>query len=457
MDFNPYIIREYDIRGEVASDLTPATVDGLGRAFGTYLRRSGGKRALVGRDCRLSSPGLRDSLVSGVLSTGVSVLDAGLIPTPCHYFGLHTLGVDGGVMITGSHNPPEYNGFKVAVGHSTLYGEEIRRIASIMESDDFEVGRGEVEGLELLKRYESYLAKDIAVSRRLKVVIDSGNGMGGLVAPGLFRGAGCEVVELYSEPDGRFPNHHPDPTIPGNLVSLIETVVREGADLGVAFDGDADRIGVVDEVGKIIWGDHLLILFAREVLSKGPASIVFEVKCSQALIDEIRRLGGRPIMSSTGHSLIKKKMKEEGAILGGEMSGHMFFADRYFGYDDAIYAASRLIGICSRANVPLSGLLSDIHHYVSTPEIRVDCPDRLKFDVVREVKNHFQRDHEVIDVDGARVLFPGGWGLVRASNTQPVLVLRFEADSESRLNEIKKEVMGVVAEAGGTCGSSEEQ
>jgi phosphomannomutase/phosphoglucomutase len=449
VDFNPYIIREYDIRGEVESDLTRPVVEALGRAFGTYLKRSGGHVALIGRDCRLSSADLSEALILGIRETGISVVDAGLITTPCLYFGLHTLEVDGGVMITGSHNPPEYNGFKVAIGHSTLYGEEIKRIASLLESDDFESGSGEYKTIDLLSKYTTHLAQAVSVQRDLKVVIDSGNGTAGLIAPDIFRDAGCEVIELFSEPDGTFPNHHPDPTLAENLEDLIRRVSEEGAELGIAFDGDADRIGVVDENGKIIWGDHLMILFSREILAEGPASVVFEVKCSQALSEEIKKLGGNPVMGSTGHSLIKKKMKEVGAVLAGEMSGHIFFADKYFGFDDAIYAAIRLVGICSRTELPLSQLLSDVPRYYSTPEIRIDCPDHRKFDVVREVKEHYQKDHEVIDVDGARILFPGGWGLVRASNTQPVLVLRFEADSEERLNEIKVAVLAVLKDIGG--------
>jgi phosphomannomutase/phosphoglucomutase len=429
VEFNPFIIREYDIRGEVRKDLSPDVVEGIGRAFGTHLKRSGGETALLGRDCRLSSPELSGILSSGIRSTGISVVDAGMIPTPCLYFGLHTLSVDGGVMITGSHNPPEYNGFKVAVGT--------------------EEGRGDWEETDLLRAYRARIREAMEIERPLKIVVDSGNGTGGLVAPDVFRDAGHQVVDLYSIPDGRFPNHHPDPTVPKNLEDLIRTVREENADLGVAFDGDADRIGAVDETGTIIWGDHLLILFAREILSRGPCSVVFEVKCSQALIDEIYRHGGNPIMSSTGHSLIKKKMKEEGATLAGEMSGHIFFADRYYGYDDAIYAAVRLIGICSRSEMPLSGMLADIPQYSSTPEIRVDCPDDRKFQLVDRIREHFRRDYEVIDVDGARIIFPGGWGLVRASNTQPVLVLRFEADREDRLNEIQREVFRVLEDVGG--------
>ncbi len=448
MDFNPYIIREYDIRGEVEKDLSLPVVEGLGKAFGTYSYRSGGRVALVGRDHRLSSPKISEALIRGIRSTGVSVVDAGLIPTPCLYFGLHNLEVDGGIMITGSHNPPEYNGFKIAVGHSTLYGEDIRRVAALLEEDDFEQGSGDYESVDLLTPYKSLLSGAMNVDRKLKVVVDSGNGTAGLVAPDLFRNGGCDVIDLYSEPDGTFPNHHPDPTVKENLVDLIRKVIDEQADLGIAFDGDADRIGVVDETGTIIWGDQLLILFSREILSKGPASIVFEVKCSQALVEEIERMGGRPIMGSTGHSLIKKKMKEEGASLAGEMSGHIFFADEYYGYDDAIYAAIRLIRICSRTELPLSRLLADVPRYHSTPEIRVDCPDQRKFAVVDAVKRHFKKDHEVIDVDGARVLFPGGWGLVRASNTQPVLVLRFEADSRERLQKIRDEFLGALKHAG---------
>jgi len=449
VDYNPFIIREYDIRGEVGKDLTIPVVEGLGRACGTHLKRSGGEVMLMGRDCRLSSPELGDAFSKGARAAGVSILDAGLITTPCLYFGLHTLSVDGGVMITGSHNPPEYNGFKVAVGEATLYGEEIRTIGSILREDRFESGSGGYEELDLLGPYKDYLTGAMHVARKMKIVVDSGNGTGGLVAPEVFRSAGCDVVELYSEPDGNFPNHHPDPTITENLEELIRTVKEEEADLGVAFDGDADRIGAVDEQGNIIWGDHLLILFSREVLAEKPCSIVFEVKCSQALSEEIERLGGKPVMGCTGHSLIKKKMKEEGAAIAGEMSGHIFFADKYFGYDDAVYAAIRLIGICSRTDVPLSKLLSDVPRYFSTPEIRIDCPDDRKFEVVERIKEHFRRDHELIEVDGARVIFRDGWGLIRASNTQPVLVLRFEATDEAALREIKREVVQALRDIGG--------
>ena len=449
MKFNPYIFREYDIRGEVVNDLPPSFVEELGKAFGTRLKRSGGKVALLGRDCRLSSPHLSESITRGIRATGIDVVDAGLITTPCLYFGLHTLDVDGGIMVTGSHNPPEYNGFKVALGKSTLYGKEIKRLAELLRSNDFAEGSGGLEEIDLLSAYSAHLTKAMEVGRKLKVVVDSGNGTAGLVAPGVFRRGGCEVIDLFSKPDGRFPNHHPDPTVESSLKVLIETVRAEKADLGIGFDGDADRIGVVDEKGSIIWGDQLLILFSREILARGPATIVFEVKCSQALIDDIRKHGGRPVMGSTGHSLIKKAMKAEGASLAGEMSGHIFFADRYFGYDDAIYAAIRLIGICSRADMPLSRLLADVPRYFSTPEIRIDCPDNRKFEVVEAVKRHFRRNHEVIDVDGARIVFSGGWGLVRASNTQPALVMRFEASDEARLKELQREVYQILREEAG--------
>jgi phosphomannomutase / phosphoglucomutase len=435
---NPSIFREYDIRGLVDKDLTDEVVGLLGKGFATKISRLGKKHVVVGRDGRLSSPRLRDALVQGMVSGGLEVLDIGVCPTPVLYFSLFHLNRDGGVMITGSHNPPEFNGFKVCVGKETLYGEEIQNLRKLLETQQFVQGQGFVSQQDLLPPYQEFLVNNIRLQRKIKVAIDSGNGTAGLVAPEILRRLGCEVIELYSEVDGRFPNHHPDPTIPANMKDLIAKVKETGAEVGIGYDGDGDRIGVVDQQGNILWGDQLLILFSREILRSHPgATIVSEVKCSQTLYDDIAKHGGRGIMWRAGHSLLKSKMKEEKALLGGEMSGHIFFADRYYGFDDAIYASCRLLEILSQGEKTVSELLSDVPKTFSTPEIRVDCPDDQKFKLVEQVKESFRKEYPIVDVDGVRVVFPDGWGLVRASNTQPALVLRFEAQSAKRLKEIQ--------------------
>ena len=436
---NANVFREYDIRGRVPEDLNPAFAKLLGGALGTYYREHGAHRIALGRDCRLHSPELRDALAGALTATGVDVVDVGMVPTPLLYFALFHLEADGGVQITGSHNPPEDNGFKICLGTQTLYGPEIRRIGEMVATGRFEEGKGRLERAEIVQPYLSYLKENLqpgTVKRR--VVVDGGNGMAGVAAPAAYRAMGVEVEELFCEPDGRFPNHHPDPTVPENLVSLVDRVRETGADLGIGFDGDADRIGVVDHEGNVIWGDRLMILFSRDLLERNPgAPVIAEVKCSQVLFDDIARHGGIPIMWKAGHSLIKGKMKEEGALLAGEMSGHLFFGERYLGYDDAIYAGARLLEILTKTGDRLQDLLADVPKTASTPEIRVACPDERKFEVVKTLAAEFRKGHEVIDVDGARVLFDGGWGLVRASNTQPVLVLRFEAEDEQRLEEIQ--------------------
>ena len=446
---NPNIFREYDIRGRFPEDLNAQTARTLGRALGTYYDGHGARRIALGRDCRISSPELQDSLAAGLISAGMEVVDVGMVPTPLLYFSLFHLNLDGGVQITGSHNPPDYNGFKVCLGTATIYGSEIRRIGEIAASGAFQEGKGKLEQAEVITPYLAYLAENLRpgpVKRR--VVVDAGNGVAGLAAPDAYRAMGVDVDELFCEPDGRFPNHHPDPTIPGNLQDLVARVEETGSDLGIGFDGDADRIGVVDDNGTVIWGDHLMILFSRDLLERNPgARVIAEVKCSQVLFDDIERHGGVPIMWKAGHSLIKGKMKEEGALLAGEMSGHLFFAERYFGFDDAVYAGARLLEILTNTEKRLQDLLEDVPLMVNTPEIRMDCPDELKFQVVEALAAEFKKDHPVIDVDGARVLFDGGWGLVRPSNTQPVLVLRFEAGNEARLQEIQKAFMERVQHA----------
>jgi phosphomannomutase/phosphoglucomutase len=446
---NPYIFREYDIRGVVGTDLTPDTVVSLGKGFGTYAIRKGVKSVTLGRDCRLSSPGFRDAMAEGLSSTGLSVVDVGICPSPLLYFSIIQFGVDGGVMITGSHNPPEFNGFKLCVGPSPLYGEKIQEVRRIIERGEFEKGAGKVTERTVIPEYQRYVKSILSLPRKIKAVVDAGNGTASAVAPGLFRDLGVEVVELFCEMDGRFPNHFPDPTVPENLRFLIRAVREHGADVGVAYDGDADRIGAVDEKGNVIYGDYLLVLFAREILSRKPgAAIISEVKASQNLYDDIARHGGRPIMWKAGHSLIKQKMNEEAAEVAGEMSGHIFFADRYLGFDDAIYASLRLFEILAKSGQPLSEMLSDLPPVVATPEIRIDCPDDLKFKVVERVAAIVRpQAREVIDVDGVRALFDGGWGLVRASNTQPVLVLRFEGKDEATVRKIRAVMEDAVAAA----------
>jgi len=447
---NPNIFREYDIRGRVPEELNRETAYRLGQCFGTYYRGFGAKRISLGRDCRLSSPELRLGVMEGMMDVGMDVKDVGMVPTPLLYFSLHHLAVDGGIQITGSHNPPEYNGFKICLGKTTIYGEEIQKLRRISESGSFPKGKGSVETREVIHPYREEVLKRIRCGQKQrKVVLDAGNGVAGLVAPELYARMGVEVEKLFCEPDGLFPNHHPDPTLPENLKHLVQRVSDTSADLGIAFDGDADRIGVVDRRGKTLWGDQLMIIFSRDLLKRHPgAKIIGEVKCSQVLYDDIRKNGGVPIMWKAGHSLIKAKMKEEGALLAGEMSGHLFFAERYFGYDDAIYAGARLLEILTNENKELDELLAGVPSLVSTPEIRLDCPDDQKFQIVADLASEFKKQYQVIDVDGARVVFEGGWGLIRASNTQPVLVLRFEAEDQKTLQEIQKIFMNKLAEKG---------
>jgi phosphomannomutase/phosphoglucomutase len=435
-----HIFREYDIRGVVPGELNGEMAHELGLAMGTYYHDRGAGRISVGNDCRLSSPGLSKGLIDGLMECGVQVVDVSMVPTPLLYFSLHHLETDGGVQITGSHNPPEFNGFKICLGKATIYGEEIQEIRKISESGEFVRGKGKVDKADMNGPYLRYLEGNIEPGPfKRRVVVDAGNGAGGPVAVEIYKRLGFEVFPLFCEPDGRFPNHHPDPTIPENLEAMISKVRDVSADLGIAFDGDADRIGVVDREGNIIWGDQLMIIFSRDMLSRhAGAKIIGEVKCSKVLYDDIEKHGGKGIMWKAGHSLIKSKMKEEGALLGGEMSGHIFFAERYFGFDDAIYAGARLLEILSRNEKTLKELLADVPKMANTPEIRIDCPDDRKFDIVAELAEEFKKDYDVIDVDGARVLFEAGWGLIRSSNTQPVLVLRFEATDEKRLEEIRQ-------------------
>jgi phosphomannomutase / phosphoglucomutase len=446
------IFRQNDIRGIVGDDLTPEVASALGGAYAALMRERGVIGAVaVGRDNRPSGNALRDALVSGLTGAGVSVVDLGVVPTPLLYWSLHGLPVIGGIQITGSHNPAEYNGFKLCFGIESLHGHDIQHLLALIRANAAPQGAGTVRHEQVVDRYVADVAARIGrISRPMRVVYDCGNGAGALVAPQLMKALGLDAVGLFTESDGRFPNHHPDPTVPANLEDLIDAVKRERAEIGIAFDGDADRIGMVDDTGRIVWGDHILILYARDVLARTGKGqpVIFDVKCSQALPDEIVKAGGVPVMWKTGHSLIKEKMKETAAPLAGEMSGHMFFSEGYYGYDDALYGAARLLRIVADSGHTARDLLADVPHFVSTPEIRVDCPDDVKFDLVARAVAHFRRTHDVIDVDGVRVLFGDGWGLIRASNTQPIIVTRFEARSDARLAQIRSEMDGWLAAQG---------
>ncbi len=444
----PEIFRQYDIRGLVDKDLTQETVELLGKGIGTYFRKNQRKEVALGRDCRLSSPLFSAALAKGLLSTGCEIIDLGIIPTPLLYFTIYYKKMEAGVIITGSHNPPEYNGFKMMVGEETLYGEAIQDIFKLIQNEDFIEEKSSItKDLNIVPEYQEYVLSNIKLEKKLKVVVDAGNGTAGVVAVPVFKKMGCEIIELYCEMDGRFPNHHPDPTLPEALEDLVQKVKETKADLGIAYDGDGDRIGIIDDAGNIIWGDVLMVLFARDILPSNPgAPIISEVKASKVLYDEIEKLGGRPIMWKTGHSLIKKKIKEEKALLAGEMSGHIFFADRFFGFDDAIYSSARLLELLSRSDKRISQMLSDLPETFHTPEIRVYASDEVKFKIVEEVKKELSQKYPIIDIDGVRAIYPGGWGLVRASNTQEVLVLRFEGDTEKDLENIETEVKQVIEE-----------
>ena len=435
---NPEMFREYDIRGIAGKDMTEDDVVRIGKGVGTYLRANNAKAVTVGRDCRLTSDAYSVNLIKGLRSTGCDVVDIGVCPTPVFYYSIQHLKKDGGVMITASHNPPEYNGFKLCLGLDSIHGEDIQKILHIISDQAFSQGQGTLSSEDVVPAYTDSVVNNISLEKPLKVGVDAGNGTGGFVAVPILKKLGCVVHDIYCDMDGTFPNHEADPTVGENMQDLIALVKEKDLDIGVGFDGDGDRIGVVDESGRLIFGDKLMIIYAREILSRKPgATFISEVKCSKTMYDDIEKHGGRAIMWRTGHSLIKKKMKEERAALAGEMSGHMFFADRYYGFDDATYAACRLLEILAKTGKTISELLSDVPETVTTPEIRVECPDDIKFDLVKKITAHFREQYNVIDIDGARVVFDDGWGLVRASNTQPALVLRFEAMTIERLNEIR--------------------
>jgi phosphomannomutase/phosphoglucomutase len=464
MKLPTHAFREYDIRGVADRDLSDDVARGIGRGFATML--GAGERPVrvaVGRDCRLSSDRLFAALTDGLTRTGADVVEIGVGPTPMLYAAAHDLGTDGGVMITGSHNPGDENGFKMMRGKASFFGADIQALRALIEAERFAAPArtGKVEKLDTRDRYVEMVTGKIKLARTdVKLVLDAGNGSGGPLGLACMRKLGLSPEPLFCDMDGRFPNHHPDPTVPANLDALIQRVRATGSRVGIAYDGDADRLGAVDANGEIVWGDRLMILFSRALLAERPgAAILGEVKCSQTLYDDIAKHGGRPIMWKTGHSLIKTKMKEEGALLAGEMSGHLFFADRYYGYDDALYASLRLVEILAADPRSLTEMLSDVPSTFSTPEIRIDCPDAIKFDVVGAVRNYYRgTGNSVIDIDGARISFGSerdpAWGLVRASNTGPVLVMRFEATSATRRDAIRQEVEQVVQQARARLGAA---
>lgn len=447
------IFREYDIRGIAGKDLTGDMAVLIGKAFGSLLksRIPGAKRVSVGKDVRLSSGELASGLIRGIISTGIDVCDLGVCPTPVQYFSLHHLDLDGGIMITGSHNPPEYNGFKISVGKETIYGASIQQLKEIIKNEDWTISeiRGNIGQHDILAAYKSYMLEkfsylDDTRYRKIKVVVDAGNGTAGAIAPEILGCIGCEVVPLYCELDGRFPNHHPDPTVVECIQDLIKETKRSGADIGIGYDGDADRIGVVDREGSIIWGDQIMIVLSKGLLSESPgAKVIGDVKCSQVMFDTIKKHGGVPLMWKTGHSLIKQKMKDEGALMAGEFSGHIFIGHDYFGYDDALYTTFRLIEIMKKTGKDMKDLLCDVPRMSYTPEIRRDCPEDRKKEIVDNVvsrlvayKENGDAPYGITDIntlDGIRVSFDKGWGLIRTSNTQPVIVMRAEAEDEESL------------------------
>jgi phosphomannomutase / phosphoglucomutase len=440
---NPGIFREYDIRGIAGEDICEQDVMDIGRAYGSLLREQGRKKISVGRDCRKTSDRFSQLFIQGIVSTGCDVVDIGTCPTPVLYFSIHHLELDGGAMVTASHNPPEYNGFKLMSGLNSIHSQGLQDLLRIIEKKGYVTGEGRETQADVTTPYMAYLKKNIHLTRKIRIGIDAGNGTGGITAVPVLNALGCEVHDIFCDLDGTFPNHEADPTQKKNLKDLIALVKDQGLDLGVGYDGDADRIGVVDKNGAVIYGDQLMVIYAREILKRKPgATFISEVKCSMVMYDDIRKQGGNAIMWRTGHSLIKKKMKEEKAELAGEMSGHMFFKDRYFGFDDALYATCRLLEIMADTGKGVDELIADLPQTFTTPELRVECPDAIKFTVVAKIVAHYKAKpgQEVIDIDGLRAVYDDGWGLVRASNTQPALVLRFEFLTEQRLDEIRQEI-----------------
>tara|TARA_B100000945_G_C20415698_1_gene615022 strand:- start:1080 stop:2444 length:1365 start_codon:yes stop_codon:yes gene_type:complete len=446
---NKYIFREYDIRGRVDTDFNREVVTNLGKAFGTYVIRNGGQKVSISGDIRPSSPLLVKNFSNGLMESGIAVIDMGTLHTPANYFSMFLLDIDASVQVTGSHNPSEYNGFKLSLSKEAFYGEKILELKSIILNKDYEYGLGKIESYDILPEYHDMLTKKIKINKNLNVVMDCGNASACISAPNIFKKLGISVKELYCTVDGQFPNHHPDPTEDHNLVDLINQMKFDDYDFGVAYDGDADRVVVVDENGSIIRSDILMTLFLPEVIKNKGDYIIFDVKCSQALEDMVTQCGGIAKMWKTGHSLIKDKMKELKINFGGEMSGHIFFADDYYGYDDAIYVSLRLAQLLSKNNQRLSEMVAKVPNYYSTPEIRIECKnDEEKFIIADKAINYFSDKYDCITIDGVRIRFKDGWGLVRSSNTQPVIVCRFESVSKHRLDIIKNEILGKLSEFG---------
>lgn len=447
MGINRNIFREYDIRGIYEKDLKGDVSYFIGKGIGSYLIRKNLKTVSVGGDNRLTTPEIKEKLIKGLIDSGCQVIDIGIVPTPILYFSVHFYQYDSGVMVTASHNPPEFNGFKIILKNGSLYGKEIQKIAELIEKEDFEKGNGKIEKKEdIVEKYINFMVNKFKFNKKFKVGIDTGNGTVGPIIEQLFKKVGINFIGLYLESDGNFPNHLPDPVVPENLKELIEIVKNNKLECGLGFDGDGDRLGVVDDKGNILWGDQLMILFSREILEKyRGAKIIFDVKCSKALEEEILKMGGIPIMWKTGHSLIENKLHEEKSPIAGELSGHIYFADEYFGYDDAIYTSLRLLRIIEKENKNLSELFKDVKRYFSTPEIRIEVSDEKKFDIVEKVKNFYStKKYKINDIDGVKVYYPSGWALLRASNTQPALVVRIEGETEEELKNIKKEFFEVI-------------
>ncbi|MCM8768061.1 MAG: phosphomannomutase/phosphoglucomutase [Candidatus Omnitrophica bacterium] len=445
MRINRTIFREYDIRGIYQQDLKGDFPYFIGKAFGTYIKRKNMKSVCVGGDNRLTTNEIKEKLIKGLIDTGCEVTDIGIVPTPVLYFSIHFFNFDSGIMVTASHNPPQFNGFKMVVRKSSLYGKEIQEIADLIEKEDFEKGKGKVEKKDVENDYINFMLEKFKFNKKLKVGIDTGNGTTGPLIEKIFKKLGIEFIGLYIKSDGNFPNHLPDPVVPENLKDLIEVVKKNNLDCGFGFDGDGDRLAVIDENGEILWGDKLMIIYSKDVLSKKKgAKIIFDVKCSKSLEEEIEKYGGIPIMWKTGHSLIENKLHLEKAPIAGELSGHLYFADEYFGYDDAIYACLRLLRILDNENKKISEFFEGVKKYYSTPEIRIEVPDDRKFEIVENVKKYYSEKYEINDIDGVKVYYPSGWALLRASNTQPALVVRIEGETEEILNKIKEEFFEVI-------------
>ncbi len=448
-DMDATIFRAYDVRGTVPNQLNPEVVELLGQAIGTLAKSRGEQVIVTARDGRLSGPELQAALNRGICAAGLDVIDVGMVPTPVLYFAALTEGTGSGVMVTGSHNPPDYNGFKMMIAGHTLYGEDITSLYDAIQAGTLTSGSGHITACDALSAYQARIQDDVHLAKPLKVAIDCGNGVAGVCAEALFTSLGCEVVPLFTDVDGTFPNHHPDPSKPKNLVDVIAAVKAHGCDLGLAFDGDGDRVGVITETGESIYPDRLMMLLAQDVLSRNPgATVIYDVKCSRHLGPVIERAGGLPMMWKTGHSLVKAKMKETGALLAGEMSGHIFFKERWLGFDDGLYTAARLLEIFAKSQTSVAAHFANIPNDISTPELNIEVTDTAKFAIVERVATIMaQRNLPLSTIDGVRMDLDSGWGLIRCSNTTPNLVLRFEAESEVALESIRNEMLSALKEA----------